>query len=411
MAKKILVYTNHYFPENFKINDIVSHFDDQKYSVKVITGIPNYPSGKIFQNYGYLKKNNEIKGNVKIRRLPLITRGKGSALRLFLNYISYFLSVLIYTIYLILFNKKYDVIFVHHTSPIFIAISPCLYKIFNKQVKMILWDLDIWPESLEATGEIKNKNILYSIKKLVEILYNKFDIILVGSNSFIEIIKKRVKNVPVIYFPNWAEDVFNAGLIDDSTTKTETQTETQTENLKIMFAGNIGEAQDVYSVLKLIDKCKNKHIDWFFVGDGRMKNWLERELNLITILGEINFLGSHPLLKMPSFFKQADIMLLSLKNDTLFSKTVPAKLQAYLGSAKPVLGMISGESKKIIVDSGAGWCSDSGDIEGAYNNICEILKCNYNQLSEKGLSGLNYYNKKFNKNLRLVQIDNIIKNI
>ena len=407
MAKKILVYTNHYFPENFKINDIVNHFDDQEYSVKVITGIPNYPSGKIFENYGYFKKNNETKGNVKIRRLPLITRGKGSAFRLFINYISYFFSVLIYTIYLILFNKKYDIIFVHHTSPIFIAISPCLYKIFNKQVKMILWDLDIWPESLEATGAIKNKKVLKSIKKLVEILYNKFDIILVGSNSFVQIVKKRVKNIPVVHFPNWAEDIFEGGLINELTTKTEIQT----ENLKIMFAGNIGEAQDVYSILKLIDKCKDKHIDWVFVGDGRMKNWLERELNLITILGEINFLGSHPIQKMPFFFKQADVMLLSLKNDDIFSKTVPAKLQAYLGSAKPVFGMISGESKKIIIDSDAGWCSDSGDIESAYNNICEVLKCNDKELSEKGIRGLNFYNKKFNKNLRLVQIDTIIENI
>ena len=407
MAKKILVYTNHYFPENFKINDIVNHFDDQEYSVKVITGIPNYPSGKIFRNYGYFKKTNEIKGNVKIRRLPLITRGRGSSFRLFLNYLSYFFSVLIYTVYLILSNKKYDIIFVHHTSPIFIAISPCLYKAFNKHVKMILWDLDIWPESLEATGVIKNKKVLKSVKRLVEILYDKFDIILVGSNSFVQIVKKRVNNIPVVYFPNWAEEIFERALIS----KPPPKIVTQAENLKIMFAGNIGEAQDVYSILKLIDKCKDKHIDWVFVGDGRMKNWLERELNLIPTLGEINFLGSHPVEKMPFFFRQADIMLLSLKNEDIFSKTVPAKLQAYLASAKPVLGMISGEAKNIIINSGSGWCSDSGDIENAYCNICEILKSNKKELSEKGIAGLNYYNKNFNKNLRLVQIDNIIKNI
>jgi glycosyltransferase involved in cell wall biosynthesis len=407
MAKKILVYTNHYFPENFKINDIVNHFDYQEYSVKVITGIPNYPTGKIFQNYGYFKKTNEIKGNVKIRRLPLITRGKGSSFRLFLNYLSYFFSVLFYTLYLILFNRKYDLIFVHHTSPIFIAISPCLYKAFNKQVKMILWDLDIWPESLEATGAIKNKKVLKSVTKLVEILYNQFDIILVGSNSFVQIVKKRVKNIPVVYFPNWAEDIFEGALVNKLLLKIETQN----TNLKIMFAGNIGESQDVYSILKLIDKCKDKHIDWIFVGDGRMKNWLERELNLITILGKIIFFGAHPIKKMPFFFKQADVMLLSLKNDDIFSKTVPAKLQAYLASAKPVFGMISGESKKIIIDSGAGWCSDSGNIESAYNNICEILKCTYKELSEKGSRGLKYYNKNFSKHSRFSQIDNIIKTL
>lgn len=405
MAKRILVYTNHYFPENFKVNDIVQHLDDQEYYVKVITGIPNYPTGKIFKNYGYFKKNNETKGNVKIRRLPLITRGNGSSFRLILNYLSYFFSVLIYTIHLILFNKKYDMIFVHHTSPLFIAISPCLYKIFNKQVKMILWDLDIWPESLEATGVIKNNKILKKVKKLVEIIYNKFDVILVGSNSFVQIVKKRVRNIPVVYFPNWAEDIFVGTLINKG------QLKTQTENLKIMFAGNIGEAQDVYSILKLIDKCRDKHIDWIFVGDGRMKNWLERELNLISILGEINFLGSHSVQKMPFFFKQADIMLLSLKNDDIFSKTVPAKLQAYLASAKPVFGMISGESKKIIIDSGAGWCSNSGDIESAYNNICEILKSDYKEISEKGFRGYEYYDKNFSKHSRFSQLDKIIKTL
>ena len=405
MAKKILVYTNHYFPENFKINDIVNHFDDQEYSVKVITGIPNYPSGKIFENYGYFKKNNETKGNVKIRRLPLVTRGKGTAFRLFLNYITYFFSVLIYTIYLILFNRKYDVIFVHHTSPIFIALSPCLYKFFNKQVKMILWDLDIWPESLEATGAIKNKKVLNGVKKIVEILYSKYDIILVGSESFVKIVERRVKNIPVVYFPNWAEDIFEENL----TNELKKISVKQSENLKIMFAGNIGKAQDVSSILKLINRCKDKHIDWVFVGDGRMKSWLEGKLNLISILGEINFLGSHPIEKMPFFFKQADIMLLSLKNKDIFSKTVPAKLQAYLACAKPVFGMISGESKRIIIDSGAGWCSNSGDIESAYNNICEILKCNYKELSEKGFRGLKYYDKNFSKHSRFSQIDNILK--
>lgn len=407
MAKKILVYTNHYFPENFKINDIVSHFNEQEYSVKVITGVPNYPSGKIFKNYGYFKKTNEIIDNVKVRRLPLVTRGRGSSFRLVLNYLSYFFSVLIYTFYLILSNKKYDIIFVHHTSPIFITISPCLYKTFNKQTKMILWDLDIWPETLEATEVIKNKKVLNSIKRLVETLYNKFDLILVGSDSFVQIVKKRVKNIPVVYFPNWAEDIFELALINKSPLKTVKQT----NNLKIMFAGNIGEAQDVYSILKLIYKCKDKNIDWVFVGDGRMKNWFERELNLISILGTINFSGSHPIEKMPFFFKQADIMLLTLKNEDIFSKTVPAKLQAYLASAKPIFGMISGESKRIIMDSGAGWCSDSGDIESAYDNICEILNCNYKELSKKGLKGLRYYNKNFSKHSRFSQIDNILKTL
>ncbi|CAI8286904.1 MAG: Uncharacterised protein [Owenweeksia sp. TMED14] len=178
-----------------------------------------------------------------------------------------------------------------------------------------------------------------------------------------------------------------------------------------MFAGNIGEAQDVHSIFKLINKCKKKHIDWIFVGDGRMKSWLETKLSSIVIIGSVTFLGNHPINKMPSFFKQADVMFLSLKNDEIFAKTVPAKIQAYLASAKPVLGMISGEAKKIIFNSGAGWASNSGDIENTCNDICEILNLSNDELLEKGVRGFKYYQKHFSKHSRLSQLDNIIKTL
>ncbi|MDX5478983.1 MAG: hypothetical protein LPJ98_11065, partial [Cyclobacteriaceae bacterium] len=141
MAKRILIYTNHFFPENFKVNEIAQLLSEEGNYVHVVTGIPNYPTGRIFEGYGFFKKNFEKQSsNLTISRLPLIPRGNGSRLRLILYYISYFISYLVYTFFLILFKKKYELVFVHHTSPVLISIPPILYK-WSRGSKNILWDL------------------------------------------------------------------------------------------------------------------------------------------------------------------------------------------------------------------------------------------------------------------------------
>ena len=150
MAKRILIYTNHYFPEQFKINEIVDWLSEKNYHIRVITGLPNYPSGKIYKGYfPFNRKANPDNKDIIVNRLLLIPRGKGSTLMLSLNYLSYFISCLVFTIYIIIFKKKYDLIFVHHTSPIFIAIHPTIYSLFYR-TKKFLWDLDIWPDTLKA---------------------------------------------------------------------------------------------------------------------------------------------------------------------------------------------------------------------------------------------------------------------
>ena len=162
MAKRILIYTNHFYPEQFKINEIVEWLSIRESHIRIITGLPNYPSGKIIKEY-----SNIFKDNVIINRLFLVPRGSGSNLMLIINYLSYFISCFFFTIYIALFKKKYDVVFVHHTSPIFIAFHPVVYSFFKK-TKKILWDLDIWPESLQAVGVVKSSFIISSLEGLVD---------------------------------------------------------------------------------------------------------------------------------------------------------------------------------------------------------------------------------------------------
>ena len=155
MAKRILVYTNHFYPEQFKVNEIVDWLSREDTHIRVITGIPNYPKGRFYKGYGFFSIfNNKYKNNVVVNRMPLIPRGNGNYFLRTLNYITYFISTFFFTIYLIIFKEKYEVLFVHHTSPILIAIHPIIYGFFYK-IRKYLWDLDLWPDTLKLPHAIR----------------------------------------------------------------------------------------------------------------------------------------------------------------------------------------------------------------------------------------------------------------
>lgn len=400
MAKRILIYTNHFYPENFKINEIATFFKNEGNYVTVITGLPNYPNGKVYDGFGVFKSFKEKNGNQTVYRLPLITRGRGNKIRLVLNYLTYFFSTLFFTFYLILRKKRFDIVFVHHTSPIFIAFHPILIKFFHKKTKLILWDLDIWPDTLIAVNILSNKKILNLIEKIVKFIYSFYDTILVGSKSFIEIVQKRTIDKTVLYFPNWAEDVFTSRklqvfpevkLVED-------------DKFVIMFAGNIAEAQDVKNIFNAALLLKNVRIKWVFIGDGRMKKWLVDKVNSNRLKSHFEFFENQSVEYMPYFFKKADVMLISLKDQDIFKKTVPAKLQAYMSFGKPILGMLSGEPADIINQSRCGWVCKSGDYEELAEIIKSILILDKNRLEFYGENAKKYYEKNFSKKERFSQL-------
>ena len=170
MEKRILVYTNHYYPENFKINDLIKWIDEDNSHIRVVTQIPNYPSGNYYSGYGLFLKSNQKLNKKIINRLPVIPRRSGANLFLILNYTSYFISSFFFTIYLLIFVKKYDYIIVHHTSPPLISIHPILYGLFHKTIR-IYWELDLWPETLKSLGIIKSNFILNIIRKIMIKIY------------------------------------------------------------------------------------------------------------------------------------------------------------------------------------------------------------------------------------------------
>ncbi len=371
--------------------------------VTVITGIPNYPEGKIPDGYGCFKRRTELVNGARVKRLWLIPRGSGSKLRLIINYLSYFISCLFYTVFIGVFKKKYDVVFVHHTSPILIAIPPILYKWLRKP-KMILWDLDMWPDTLVALDIIKSKKLISILEGLVKWIYKQYDAVLIGSKSFAAKAKNRVDAFKIEYFPNWAEDVF----IEKNSIKPEGNHQFP-EGFKLMYAGNIGEAQDFGNIFNAMNLLRNEDVNWLIVGGGRWFNQLKEKVSNSGLDDKVTYYGNNPLATMPYFFSQADVMFFSLQDKDIFSKTVPAKLQAYMASGKPVIGMISGEGNDIIKEASCGLSVPSGDYVGFAEAILQ-LKSQKENLQKLGENGSVFYSKHFSKQTRKKQLINLIQN-
>lgn len=403
MAKRILIFTNHFYPEQFKINEIVKWLSKEDNEMRLVTSIPNYPSGRFYNGYGFKSIfNTNYRDNIIINRLPLIPRGSGSYFMLFINYISFFLSALIFTIYL-LFKKRYDYIFVHHTSPILIAIHPIIYSLFHRRTKKYLWDLDIWPETLEAMGVLKSNLFKGIILKSVKFIYAFYDKVLISSNGLKDLIRERYKG-EVVYFPNWAEDVIEQNIID-----TNIKIDLPKDKFIIMYTGNIGEAQNFNDLIITIKELKNEKLLWVFVGGGRYKKEFQSNLKKNNLFELCVFKEQVKVQEVPSYAKHANLMFLSLKKSTVFEKTIPAKLQAYLAMKKPIIAVLQGEAAKIIQLSNCGLVEEYGDYTKLANKIRKLMSLSKLEIQKMGENGRNFYDINFLQEKRKDQLLNLFK--
>ena len=166
-----------------------------------------------------------------------------------------------------------------------------------------------------------------------------------------------------------------------------------------MFAGNIGEAQDMDNVMKAIEITSKDEakINWIFIGEGRKTDWMKERVKELNLEKSVFFLGQFPIEQMPSFFNAADVMLVTLKDRKIFSYTAPAKIQAYMASSKPILAMINGEGADIITESNCGFVSNAGDYESLAKNVLKFSNTSEQERIEMGKNGYNYYNTFFSK--------------
>lgn len=402
MAKRILVYTNHFYPEQFKINGIVDWLSSEDTHIRVVTGIPNYPKGSFYEGYGFFSIfNNNYKKNVVVNRMPLIPRGNGNYFLRSLNYITYFTSTFFFTLYLIIFKQKYDVIFVHHTSPILIAIHPIIYGFFYK-TERYLWDLDLWPDTLKAMEVIKSNFVYSLIEALVSLIYRFYDKILIGSKSFKMVIERRYTG-EVLYFPNWADEI-----IEKNLSNKKVQLQLPDDHFIIMYTGNIGIAQGFDQLHITIKKLINQKVFWVFIGDGSYKKRFQKKIKKNNTNNKCLFIDQISVDLIPSYVKIADALFLSLKCNDVFSKTVPAKLQTYMALSKPIIANIQGESADIINQSKSGFVDETEDQSDLADLIIHMINMDEDERVLLGIQANKFYQKNYHSRLRKSQLVDIL---
>lgn len=388
----IVVISQYFYPEEFKINELVEGFVGRGHHVTVLTGKPNYPKGSYYSGYHFSGIDKESYKGAEIIRVPLIKRGNGQSLKLFINYFSF----VFFSCWYVLFHKiNADAIFCWETSPIFQAYPALLLKHFC-HCNVAMWVQDLWPESVSAASNIHQKIILKTLSKMVKHIYSKCDTIFIQSKAFKDsILAKGNFANKLIYAPNWAEDLFcNSNAIELNKYRTMIP-----DGFIVMFAGNIGAAQDFDNIIRAAILTKNHpDIKWIIIGDGRRRKEVEQTVIKEGLYKTVKFLGRFPVSEMPHFFVHANVMLVSLKKEYIFTLTIPSKIQAYLASRKPIVSMLSGIGNKVIQESKCGLTAESGDAKTLADNVIKLSMMEPSILKEMGESAEKYYNMNFSKN-------------
>lgn len=400
---KLLIVSQYFWPENFRINDLADALKTRGHEVTVLTGIPNYPAGQFFEGYGLFRRARETWRGVEIMRSPLWARGRGGGIRLGLNYLSFaWLASIVARFHL---RGPFDAVFVFEVSPITVGI-PAIVASRRFNAPILFWVLDLWPESLTAAGGVRSPRVLRAVDRLVKWIYRNCSRVLVQSRAFVpEIARHGVPDSRILYFPSWGESLFQPSLQADASLLPPLP-----EGFKVLFAGNIGEAQDLPAVLKAAELLRDRtDIQWLIVGDGRMAAWAKEEVERRG-LSQVHFLGRHPLEAMPHFYTIADALLLPLKREPIFALTIPGKLQSYLACARPILAMLDGEGARIVQESDAGLVCPAGDAEGLAIRVLKLVAMPDAERRAMGKNGRQYYEMNFDRARLFDQLETWLEN-
>jgi glycosyltransferase involved in cell wall biosynthesis len=271
-----------------------------------------------------------------------------------------------------------------------------------KRAPVVFWVLDLWPETLAAVGVVKSGMVLRWIGKLVGFIYQRCTLVLGQSKGFLESMANYCNNVEKLrYFPSWAEVEF-----DEKNPDLATEIPVIDGAFNIIFAGNVGEAQDFSAIVQAAELLKDYHcIRWIIIGDGSLLNWLRREVSHRGLEDKILILGRFPLERMPSFYAHADALLVTLKKDPVFGMTIPGKVQSYLLAGIPILALLDGEGARVINEANAGNVSPSGDSDGLAESVLMMLKLSLQDRQQLGLNGRAYAKQEFSRALAMDRLE------
>lgn len=402
---KLLIVSQYFYPESFIINDVARTLVEQGHAVTVLTGKPNYPDGRIFAGYraGGIQRERTSEG-VEVIRVPLWPRGRGGARNLVLNYLSFVVSGLVLFPWL-LRGRSFDAALVFAPSPLTQAIPAILLK-WIKRMPLSIWVQDLWPESLAATGFVRNRPLLRAVGWMVRGIYAQADLLLLQSRAFTEAVRKYAPVDKLVYFPNLIDTrptnaskplpADLAPLFDDAFT--------------VVFTGNIGTAQAMETVAAAAALLKGEDaVRLIVIGSGSRLAWLN-EQKAERGLENLHLPGRFAPDVMPAVFSRASALLVSLRDEAIFAQTVPSKVQAYLAAGRPIIAALSGEGARIIAEAGAGEACAPEDPHALAELIRRFSRLPAARRDAMGTAGRAYFDHHFEMRPQVERLADILMN-
>lgn len=401
---RILLISQYFWPETFIVNDLAKKLVSKGHIVTVATGKPNYPDGVIYNGYSAKGTQSEFYSDtIEVLRVPIYPRGEGGAKKLILNYLSFVLMGL-WHFPKMLKGKQFDAIIVFAPSPI-TQVIPAIFLKWIKRAHLAVWVQDLWPESLSATGFVKNKGVLKLVGLIVRGIYFFCDTLLLQSRAFFAPTLRYTNADKLVYFSN---SIDTSSAPASSTLPVELQRELES-NFSVVFAGNLGTAQSLDSVVEAARLLKDEpDLKLILVGSGSMAKWV-MEQKILYHLDNLILAGRFPMDTMPEIFSRSSALLVSLKDEEIFSYTVPSKVQAYLAAGRPIIASLRGEGAQVIDESGAGLTCQPGNGQALADAILTLKSSSAEQLKAMGNAGRDYFNEHYdmdNQTDRLIEILN-----
>jgi glycosyltransferase involved in cell wall biosynthesis len=396
-----LIVSQHFWPETFRINEVVTSLRRVGCQLTVLTGQPNYPEGSVFKGYRASAFGTEIHPEgYTIIRVPVVPRGTGSALGMIANYISFVVTATLIGPWL-LRGRRFDAIFVYAISPILQAIPAVVIK-WLKRVPLTIWVQDLWPQSLEVTGFVRNKSILAAVGILTRWIYRRSDLLLVQSEGFVPEVTAMAGEVPVRYHPN-PGDLQDQRLLGDD------RGYTLRPGFNVVFAGNVGTAQSPDTLLNAARELSNQtDIRIVVVGTGSRLDWLRQEAKEQR-LNNLEFAGRFPASDMAGIFAQASALLVVLGKGNILTQTIPSKVSSYLAAGKPIIGSIDGEGASVIREAGAGIAVPAEDAHALASAIVAARDADDATRLQWGLSGKRYFDEHFDPDKLALRLKSLLQ--
>ena len=365
---RVLVVSQYFWPENFRINDLVADLSRRGHTVTVLTGLPNYPGGRVFDEFRRRPSAYTTYRGAEVVRIPLLARGEGAA-RLVLNYLSFAVLASLLVPWR-LRGRRFDIVFVFAPSPSIVGLPALVARrLFGG--KIFYWLQDLWPETLTAVGAVRPGPLLDLVGRLSRYIYRQSDLLLTPTRGLGRYLAAEFgRGTRIEYLPNWADA---ADCQPEAATGPE-RPSGEKGMFEILYAGNIGDAQDLPAILDAADALRSKPVRWLIAGTGRRADWLAAEVIRRGLGDNVRLLGLQPREAMPELFAEADALVLSLQREPVFAMSMPSRLQSYLSAGRPILGMVDGDTADVIAEARAGLVAPAGDGAGLARNAIALMQ-------------------------------------